>query len=684
MKKLLGIVCLSFIIQFIVASNDLFQIIPLPQSVKLLKGKGLHYNEVTYVNAQSDSLIPILGTIVSGLSQSKKTGKGIELKLSTSNKFPVHKEAYMLELSCKGVTIIANTKVGLFYGCQTLEQLLEDSRDFNVEIPAMVITDYPDLDYRAVHFDTKHHLSNIEYYYRSIDKLSKYKINAVIWEIEDKLKYSRRPEIASPNAISKQEMQAISDYAIERNVEISPLVQGLGHASFILKHHWELRENPASDWEFCPSNPKTYEMQFALYDDAMEAMPHGKYLHVGGDEVSNIGICERCLKTGKPPFELQMMWLRKVSDFLVKKGRVPIFWDDMPLKYAGVYQTILSKMSEDELAKKWNSEKLDEAVHLFPKDCVFMRWNYWDPTQPAHKKILEWYKNKGLRVMAATAASAGDSPFMPRENSKAQYIKDFSNLVAENKLLGILSTAWDDGSAHWETIWRGFIAQGEFGWNAKGRNVESFKRAHSLREFGLLGTSPFVIFLDSLEINAFFFDHALITSGHRNPAGDIGEFSLIDLPNRNKKGEWSRINQKKIDEAFQAICRYNTIKKLIQEVKKRALRNRYTIDVYEQLNELFSFPGHLIISLNKYDQAKSDKAQKEAIREISEIINNFQQIKENYILVLGKTRFMEMPEGYIADQNHHKHLSALTQNSDWIFLFENPMVEKIKQWIQND
>ena len=116
----------------------------------------------------------------------------------------------------KGVVIAARSEAGLFYGCQTLEQVLEDSRDYNCPIPAMKITDFPSIAYRAVHLDTKHHLDRMEYYYAMMDKLARYKINAVIWELEDKLRYTRRPEIASPNAISKQEMQALCRYAKER------------------------------------------------------------------------------------------------------------------------------------------------------------------------------------------------------------------------------------------------------------------------------------------------------------------------------------------------------------------------------------------------------------------------------------------------------------------------------------
>lgn len=211
------------------------------------------------------------------------------------------------------MTIRSRGQAGLFYGCQTLEQLMEDSRDHHIRIPCLRITDYPEIAYRAVHFDTKHHLDRTEYYYRTLDKLARYKVNAVIWEVEDKLRYTRRSEVGAPNAISKQEMQAISRYAKERNIEISPLIQGLGHAGFILKHHWELRENPHSDWEFCPSDARTYEVQFDLYRDALEAMPDGKYLHIGGDEITAIGIDERCKATGKSAFELQMFWLKMVS-----------------------------------------------------------------------------------------------------------------------------------------------------------------------------------------------------------------------------------------------------------------------------------------------------------------------------------------------------------------------------------
>ena len=291
-----------------------FQILPQPQSVEVLSEKGIDYTSFAYIQLVEGLDKEALPDLLKSLPNSPQKGKGIALALTEAG-VPDSEEGYILEVRRDGATIKSRGLAGLFYGCQTLQQLMEDSRDCRTPIPQLKITDYPSIAYRAVHWDTKHHLDRMEYYYREIDRLARYKVNAVIWEIEDKLGYTRRPEIASPNAISKQEMQALCRYAKDHHVEISPLVQGLGHASFILKHHWELRENPASDWEFCPSNPDTYELQFDLYKDALEAMPYGKYLHIGGDEVSAIGIDERCKATGKTPFELQMYWLGKICYF---------------------------------------------------------------------------------------------------------------------------------------------------------------------------------------------------------------------------------------------------------------------------------------------------------------------------------------------------------------------------------
>lgn len=657
-----------------------FQLLPQPQSVEVLSGKGLNFDELSYVSSAAGTSIPVLGEIVDGLPQSKRTGKGVWFQLSMIN-VPDSPEGYVLEISDKGVTVTSRDIAGLFYGSQTLEQLLEDSRDFGKEIPPMKITDYPAIAYRAVHLDTKHHLDRMDYYYRMVDKLARYKVNAIIWELEDKLRFTRRPEVAAPNAISKQEMQALCRYAKDRNVEISPLVQGLGHAGFVLKHHWELRENPASDWEFCPSDPRTYEVQFDLYLDALEAMPYGRYLHVGGDEITAIGIDDRCKATGKSAFELQMIWLKKVCQFAVDHGRTPIFWDDMPLKYAGIWELALSDKTEEEVAKEWNTDKLDKAIDLFPKECVYMRWKYEDATSPAHQRLLKWYSDKGLKVMGATAASAGDSPFLPRKNTRSEYVRGFNRLVAENHLEGILATAWDDGSPHLETVWRGYIAQAEFGWNPEARDVEAFKKVHAQREYGFRPDDNRMLFLDELEKAVFFFDGALVTSGRRNPAWGATAFTLMELPDKANPGAWSEKYKDKIAQARIEAKRYELIADGVRAAEQNALRNRYTLAVYEQLNHLQNYPTRLILALNAYDLAKDEASRRQAQAKVAEVCDYFASMRANLESVYSVTRFMQQPEGFIEDMNHHNHLASKTSNSDWMYLYEIPMVNEVKKWL---
>jgi hypothetical protein len=680
--KISLITCLLLVAGSLFARNldKTFQLLPQPQSIEVLNGKGLNYGDLSYVVSAGEAPIPVLGAITDGLPQSERAGKGVHFQLSQTN-VPDSPEGYVLEITNKGVTITSRSEAGLFYGCQTLEQLLEDSRDFKKEIPPMKITDYPAIAYRAVHLDTKHHLDRMDYYYRMVDKLARYKVNAIIWELEDKLRFTRRPEIGAPNAISKQEMQALCRYAKERNVEISPLVQGLGHAGFILKHHWELRENPASDWEFCPSDPRTYEMQFDLYLDALEAMPYGKYLHVGGDEITAIGIDDRCKATGKSAFELQMIWLKKVCQFAVDHGRTPIFWDDMPLKYAGIWELALSDKTDAEVAKEWNTEKLDKAIDLFPKECVYMRWKYEDATSPAHQRLLKWYSDKGLKVMGATAASAGDSPFLPRKNTRSEYIRGFSRLVAENHLEGILATAWDDGSPHLETVWRGYIAQGEFGWNPVARDIDAFKKAHAQREYGFRPEDNRMAFLDELEKAVFFFDGALVSSGRRNPAWGTSSFTLIGLPDKKHPGVWSKTYKEKVDRAREEAKRYEMIHEGVCAAERNALRNRYTLKVYEQTNNLQNYPVRLILALDEYDTAKDEAARKTAQDKIREVCDYFKVMRQNLEAVYSETRFMQQPEGFVADMNHHNHLASLTESSDWLYLYEIPMVKAVRAWL---
>ena len=189
-------------------------------------------------------------------------------------------------------------------------------------------------------------------------------------------------------------------------------------------------------------------------------------------------------------------------------------------------------------------------------------------------------------------------------------------------------------------------------------------------------------FLDELEKAVFFFDGALVTSGRRNPAWGTTAFTLMELPDKTKPGAWSELYKDKIAQAKIEAGRYEKIVQGIRTAEAEALRNRYTLQVYEQTNNLQNYPVRLILALNAYDTAKDDAAREAALEKVAEVCSYFDGMRSNLESVYSETRFMEQPEGFISDLNHHNHLASKTNNSDWWYYYEIPMVKKVRAWMK--
>jgi hexosaminidase len=607
------------------------------------------------------------------------------LNISADKDIPSSNEGYVIELRYNQVTVRARDQAGLFYGCQTLLQLLEDAWDQQISIPACRITDYPDVAYRAIHLDLKHHVDAGNYYYKMVDQLAAIKINAVIIEFEDKLRYRKAPLVGSGNAISVDEFAAISRYAKDRNIEISPLIQGLGHAAFILKHeeYANLRDTASSDWSFDPMNPETYALQFSLYEDAIAATPYGKYLHVGGDEVGNLGMSESSKKSGLTPIQLQMLWLNKVSEFAIKHNRIPIFWDDMVFKLSGLYQSTWDPaLPEQQVKEIWakNGQKLEENISLFPKECVYMRWNYDAPDIQGNHKALDWYKSHNLKVMAATAAQTM-WPMLPREKSNFQPIKDFSRITAQKKLDGILCTAWDDCSPHFETYWRGFYDFAFFSWHYIDAKVEDVHAMFRQRFYAPELSDKSYDFQDQLERALVFWETALINKGDRNNYHKT--IDLIALPDPAKNKKWSDDYKVKLVRAKEEIDRYQLIRDQLSRSIQLTRRNEYTLSLMNQINELQAYSAKLLLLLEKYDKASS-ASRESSKKELEKFVAGFLEIRKKYENVFSKTRILSNPDNYIPDQNQHEHLANGTNNSDWMFVYELALNKKINDWLSSN
>ncbi|MGY8946619.1 MAG: family 20 glycosylhydrolase, partial [Flavobacteriales bacterium] len=534
-----------------------------------------------------------------------------------------------------------------------------------------------------IHLDIKHHMEKKSYYYDLMDDLAKQKINGIIVEFEDKLKYKLRPEIGSSDALSIDWWVELSEYAITRNISINPLVQGLGHASFILKHdlNKHLRDVPTSDWAFNPLHPETYELQFDLYLDAIKATPNSKYLHVGGDEVH---LVER---EGKSELELNLIWLNKVCQFAEKHNRIPIFWDDMPLKHAGVYRPMFnSEISVEKVDEIWEKNELNlmQFIEKFPENAVYMRWNYQKSDTYGNQKAMDWYTSNGLNVMGATAGQTRWT-LMPQNQSNISQIKSFAISSIEKKLEGLLLTLWDDDSPHFELYKRGIAAFSQYSWSGNKTTIEEFKTIYRHRTYGPEFSNNEFAFIDKLEKPVSLWLNMLLEEKVRRAAISKEENPLetfiIDLPDLNNKGFWSKKYSKKIKNAKESLLICNEVEETINNLLNNNPKNKYTLEIYQQVNELVKFSSSSIVALEKLDISKTIGQidhQKIALNEIKDLQNKFESLRIDFEKTYSKTRILNKPEDYILDQDHHNHPANQTINFDWQFLSEILFLKKTK------
>ena len=683
MKKITAILVTATITLFFFCSSTNekmgnFKILPLPQHLLITGVSNIEVKDILSYHSTSKDELPVLSEILKHIKASTSKGDS-ELVYSIDNTLDVSAEGYTLVITKAQITITGKDKAGLFYGFKTLEQIMEDAQEQEVSLPLCRITDFPLLSYRAVHLDLKHHIEKTTYYYSLIDKLASYKVNAIIAEMEDKLAFEKHPIIGSSDALSISEWKKISDYANERHIEISPLTQGLGHASFILKHskYKHLRDTPESDWAFDPLNPETYEVQYDLYLEAMEATPHGKYLHIGGDEVNTTG-----RNSGKTAMELQLIWLKKVCAFAEKHGRTPIFWDDMPLKHSNVYKPMFQpKLTQEQVDALWeeNEHRLWAFLDDFPKNCIYMRWNYTSPEALGNIKAMEWFRSHDLQVMGATAGQTR-WPLMPLEESNMENIKNFAVGSINSDLNGLLLTLWDDDSPHFELYIRGIIAFSEYVWSGEKRNKTTLKSAYRQREFSYLVADSSYAFIDDLEKAVAFWKNALLKGNKRNYLKTMTnsmEEGIIDFPNKNNKGQWSKHYASRLEKALMHVQIGDSIAVKIADIKAKAIRNTYTLEVYEQVNQLTRFASKTLLLLADYDIATTAEEEQKAIQQLHNLRKDFNILRTQFEKVYSKTRILTKPDNYILDQDHHFHLANQSLNFDWQFLAEMQFLDKM-------
>lgn len=243
--------------------------------------------------------------------------------------------AYRLKLESDRISITANGAQGLFYGVQTLIQLLQPENGKTFFASGEII-DWPDMELRMIYWDDAHHLERLDAMKRAIRQASYYKINAFVLKLEGHFQFENAKPIVEPYAYTPAEYQELTDYAMAHYVELVPYLDGPAHISFILKHpeYHSLRAFPSVNYELSVTNPKSDELLLGMFDNLIEANKGGKYLFFSTDEAYYVGMAESEKKRAEAlggNGRLYSEYVTRISNKLHEKGRKVIIWGEYPL-----------------------------------------------------------------------------------------------------------------------------------------------------------------------------------------------------------------------------------------------------------------------------------------------------------------------------------------------------------------
>ncbi|WP_302547128.1 family 20 glycosylhydrolase [Barnesiella intestinihominis] len=349
-------------------------VIPMPQSVEYHSGNFTISPETKfYTNLSAESRQALTdyleGTSLGSVpfAESATGNNGIELNLCDSS-IVTGKEAYRIEIDKKGVRLSANTETGIFYGLQTLLQLLNNGD--NKTLPALTINDSPRFPYRGLHLDVSRHFFDKEFVKKQLNAMAYFKMNRLHWHLTDgagwRIEIKKYPRLTSfaawrpfdklndwwvggrtfceqddPRAVggyyTQDDIREVVAYAAERHITIIPEIEMPGHSEEVLATYPELScsGKPYVNADFCIGTEKTFEFLENVLLEVIDLFP-SEYIHIGGDEASKSSwkTCPRCQRRMADEHlnsvdELQSYMIHRIEKFLNDHGRKIIGWDEI-------------------------------------------------------------------------------------------------------------------------------------------------------------------------------------------------------------------------------------------------------------------------------------------------------------------------------------------------------------------
>jgi hexosaminidase len=291
-------------------------------------------------------------------------------------------ESYIMNITSRRILIQGDDAAGVFYGIQSLRQLLPPELEqpdmaaglVNVRVSNIYIEDYPEFPYRGMHLDVARHFFDMDFIKKYIDLMALHKMNTFHWHLTEdqgwRIEIKKYPLLTEIGAWRKEtlighggnppfeydgkryggyytqdDVREIVAYAAERHITVIPEIEMPGHATAALAAYPELGctggpYEVITRWGvfedvFCAGNDKTFEFLEDVLTEVTELFP-SQYIHIGGDECPKTRWeeCPKCQARIQEEgladeYELQSYFIRRIEKFLLSKGRNIIGWDEI-------------------------------------------------------------------------------------------------------------------------------------------------------------------------------------------------------------------------------------------------------------------------------------------------------------------------------------------------------------------
>ncbi len=373
-------------------------------------------------------------------------------------------QGYLLFADKTRIVVGARTGQGLFYGVQTLRQLLRpDGRQ--MVCPAVSIRDWPSMEWRGVQDDiSRGPIPTMDFMKKQIRTLAAYKVNMFGLYMEHVFDFAGHPLVAPKEAaLTPDRVRDLVAYAARYHVTVLPEQQTFGHLHNMLKYeiYSDVAERPHGH-VLTPTKDASYDIIRSMYAETVPLFP-GPFLHIGGDETFELGKGQTAARAADVGLgRVYLEHLQKVSAILGDYHKRLIFWGDIALKYP----TLLG---------------------ILPKDIIAMPWDY--DAKASFENEIKPYRDAGLTVMVAPGVSNW-SQVWPNLDTGYANIRNFVRDGQALGAIGMMNTMWnDDGESLPSMAWPGLVFGAAAAWQPGESTVDDFKNAYDWSFYRNQGTT---------------------------------------------------------------------------------------------------------------------------------------------------------------------------------------------------